>query len=75
MSILDYRDLIASFWVGSIFLVVWKKQQIALTVPQRASTKAASLQGSLKVNNRRGGGGGKAKNTGAGEMNLSTTTP
>jgi hypothetical protein len=44
-------------------------------MPERASAAAASLQGRLRARIRRGGGGGKARNTGAWERNLSITIP
>jgi hypothetical protein len=46
---------------------------LELTIPERVSAAAASLQGRLRANKRRGGGGGKAGNTGVRERNLSIT--
>jgi hypothetical protein len=44
-----------------------------LTIPERASTSAASLWDRLTANNRMGGGGVKARNIPAQERNLSIT--
>jgi hypothetical protein len=50
-----------------------KKKQSVQTIPKRASAAAASLQGRLRANNRRGIGGGKARNTGAQKRKPSIT--
>jgi hypothetical protein len=44
-----------------------------LTIPKRASALAASLRVRLIANNRKGGGGGKARNTGARNKHLIIT--
>jgi hypothetical protein len=48
-----------------------RKSKAELTIPKRASTTAGSLHGKFRASNRRGEGGGKARNTGARERNLS----
>jgi hypothetical protein len=50
-----------------------RRSKLVLTIPERASAAAASLQGRLRATNRRGGGGGEARNTGAKERNCSFT--
>jgi hypothetical protein len=52
-----------------------RRSKLELTIPERASAAAASLQGRLRENNRRGGGGRKARNTRSRERNLSITIP
>jgi hypothetical protein len=54
-----------------VALVTRRRSKSEFTIPERASAVAGSLQGScrLRVNNRRGGG--KARNTGVRERNLS----
>jgi hypothetical protein len=47
------------------------RSKTELIVPERASAAVTSLQGRLRANNRRGGG--KGRNTGALERNLSIT--
>jgi hypothetical protein len=47
-----------------------RRSNLELTMPERASAVAVSLQGRLGANNMRGGG--KARNTGAREMNFET---
>jgi hypothetical protein len=49
------------------------RSNTVLAIPERASATAASLRGTLRVNNRRGGGGVRARNTGWLEGNLSIT--
>jgi hypothetical protein len=48
-----------------------RRRKPVLTKPERAS--AASLWGRLRANNRREGEGGKVRNAGAQERNLSIT--
>jgi hypothetical protein len=48
-----------------------RRSKSELTIPKRASATATSLQGRLRVSKRRGGGGGKARNIGVRERNLS----
>jgi hypothetical protein len=50
-----------------------RRSKSELTTAKRASATAASLQGRLRANKRRGGGGGKARNTYAQERNFSIT--
>jgi hypothetical protein len=53
---------------------VWRRRsKLELTILERALAAAASLQGRLRANNWRGGGGRKARNTGARKRNLSIT--
>jgi hypothetical protein len=58
----------------NLMITTWRRRRrrkSVLTVPKRASAAAASLQGRLRANDMRGGGGGKARNTGARERNCS----
>jgi hypothetical protein len=50
-----------------------RQSKSELTIPERASAAATSTQGRLRAINRRGGEGGKARNTRARERNLSIT--
>jgi hypothetical protein len=43
-----------------------RRSKSELSIPKRASATATSLQGRLRANTRRGGGGVKARNTGRG---------
>jgi hypothetical protein len=50
-----------------------RKSKPELTIPKRASATAGSLHGRFRANNRRGEGGGKARNTRARERNFNIT--